>query len=83
MKSNEMRPERSYCGHWMHFKCMDLFVNSPPFLRDCPDKDCDSKKFGSTNFKVDEISVKTREKQYMHQEQQNNEADDICNLLGI
>jgi hypothetical protein len=21
-----MRPERSYCGHWMHFKCFEEFV---------------------------------------------------------
>ena len=66
MKTNEMRPERSYCGCWMHYKCMDEFVNTPPFLRPCPNKECDEKKFGSTNFKVDEVSVKTREKVYMH-----------------
>jgi hypothetical protein len=38
MKTNEMRPERSYCGHWMHYKCFEEFVNTPPFLRVCPDK---------------------------------------------
>ena len=28
-----MRPERSYCNHYMHYKCFEEFVNSPPFLR--------------------------------------------------
>ena len=23
IEDDEMRPERSYCGHWMHFKCFE------------------------------------------------------------
>tara|TARA_B110000285_G_C14988555_1_gene545110 strand:+ start:792 stop:971 length:180 start_codon:yes stop_codon:yes gene_type:complete len=59
-----MRPERSYCGHYMHYKCFDEFVNAPSFLRECPDPKCEM-MFGSKNFKMDEGSVKSREKQYM------------------
>jgi len=36
VKTDDFRPERSYCGHWMHFKCFDEFVNTPPFARECP-----------------------------------------------
>ena len=62
-----MRPEKSYCMHWMHYKCFEKFVNEPPFLRDCPVEEC-PQKFGNTEFKVDPISVKSREKVYMQEE---------------
>lgn len=30
-----MRPVRSTCGHWLHHKCMDQWLSSPPFLHYC------------------------------------------------
>lgn len=27
MDEDEMRPEKSYCLHWMHYKCFEKFVN--------------------------------------------------------
>ena len=82
IKEDEMRPEKSYCLHWMHFKCFETFVNTPPFLRDCPIEGC-SYKFGSINFLIDEASVKSREKVYMQTEQKMGEEDDMNRLLGI
>jgi hypothetical protein len=35
-----MRPERLYCGHWFHNKCIDEFVNTPPFNSLCPSDGC-------------------------------------------
>ena len=64
IKIDLMRPERAYCGHWMHFQCFDDFVNSPPFLRDCPTPNC-KEEFGSRAFKMDPGSVKSREKVFM------------------
>ena len=58
------RPERSYCGHWMHYLCFEKFVNEPPFLRKCPSEKCEE-HFGSLTFKLDEMAVKSREKVYM------------------
>ena len=66
-KDDGKRPERSYCNHWMHYQCFEKFVNEPPFLRDCPADKC-TMKFGSLNFKMDEGSVKSREKNYMQEE---------------
>ena len=62
-----MRPERSYCGHWMHYKCFEEFVNQPPFKRTCPHPECEE-DFGSRNFPLDTTSVKSREKVYMQAE---------------
>ena len=64
IKTDGMRPERSYCGHWMHYNCAFDFVNQPPFLRQCPDPKCEE-DYGSRNFLLDEGSVKSREKVYM------------------
>lgn len=77
-----MRPEKSYCLHWMHYKCFEQYVNEPPFLRDCPVEGC-TYKFGSPEFKVDEASVKSREKVYMQVEQKMGEEDDMYRLLGM
>lgn len=63
-KIDVMRPEKSYCMHWMHYECFENFVHAPPFLRECPHKDC-KKMFGSNHFKLDEANVKSREKNYM------------------
>ena len=35
-----MMPERAFCGHWFHVKCMYEFVNEPPFKRECPVGGC-------------------------------------------
>jgi hypothetical protein len=82
IKEDEMRPEKSYCMHWMHYSCFEKFVNEPPFLRKCPMENCNS-KFGSINFKVDEITYKSREKAYMQVEQKMGEEDDMYRLLGM
>ena len=64
--SNGMMPERAFCGHWFHTKCFEEFINEPPFKRDCPADGC-SKKLASTNFPIDETSVKQREKRWLQQ----------------
>ena len=30
-----MRPVRSTCGHWLHYKCLDVVLTTPPFARQC------------------------------------------------
>lgn len=64
IKVDVKRPERSYCGHWMHYECFEQFVNEPPFIRVCPMYGCEE-NFGSKNFLLDMMYVKSREKTYM------------------
>ena len=81
-KESDMRPENSYCGHWMHFKCFMEFVNEPPFLRVCPYPNC-GENFGSSNFKIDEGTIKTREKAFLQEQQKRGEQEDMDKLLGF
>ena len=30
-----MRPIRTFCGHWLHWKCLNHLLTSPPFIREC------------------------------------------------
>lgn len=30
------RPMRTFCGHWLHFSCLDEWLTTPPFIRKCP-----------------------------------------------
>ncbi len=33
---SEMRPMRTFCGHWLHYKCLNDWLTTPPFVRQCP-----------------------------------------------
>lgn len=35
MTKSERKPIRSVCGHWFHYKCLDEWLTTPPFLRQC------------------------------------------------
>jgi hypothetical protein len=35
MTRSERKPIRSICGHWFHYKCLDEWLTTPPFLRHC------------------------------------------------
>ena len=32
-KEHSLKPMRTYCGHWLHFKCLNDWLTSPPFIR--------------------------------------------------
>ena len=58
-----MMPVRAFCGHWLHSKCFEEYINEPPFKRECPTEGC-TKVLASNEFPVDEVSVRMREKKY-------------------
>jgi ubiquitin-protein ligase len=33
---SEMKPMRTFCGHWLHYKCLNDWLTTPPFVRQCP-----------------------------------------------
>ena len=64
-KDNDgMMPERAFCGHWIHNRCFDEYINEPPFKRECPTGGC-GKALASDAFPVDNVSVKQREKRWL------------------
>ena len=32
-KEGVQKPMRTYCGHWLHFKCLNEWLTTPPFIR--------------------------------------------------
>lgn len=35
-KKSSRKPMRTFCGHWLHHQCLDTWLTTPPFIRDCP-----------------------------------------------
>jgi hypothetical protein len=33
--SGGKKPMRIFCGHWLHYDCLDNWLSTPPFVRDC------------------------------------------------
>lgn len=33
---HSMRPMRTFCGHWLHHHCLNEWLSTPPFVRNCP-----------------------------------------------
>jgi len=31
-----LKPMRTFCGHWLHFQCLNEWLTTPPFVRMCP-----------------------------------------------
>lgn len=49
---HEMVPERAFCGHWFHSKCIEDMINEPPFKHQCPYEGCEQ-TLASNNFSSD------------------------------
>ena len=76
-----MMPERAFCGHWLHTRCFEEFINTPPFKQICPFAGC-TKALASNDFPVDAVTVKQREKKWLQREQKAGELDDVDSLFG-
>lgn len=35
-KKASEKPMRTFCGHWLHFHCLNEWLTTPPFVRSCP-----------------------------------------------
>ena len=33
---SDKRPMRTFCGHWLHYHCLNEWLTTPPFKRQCP-----------------------------------------------
>jgi hypothetical protein len=77
-----LMPERAFCGHWLHYKCFDEFVNTPNFKRPCPHDKCD-KIMASQNFEGSVQAIKNREKRWTNEQAKLGEADQMAILFGL
>ena len=55
-RSHKQRPMRTFCCHWFHYSCLNEWLTTPPFIRNCkicdrriwhPDWPDDVKKLGT------------------------------------
>jgi len=44
-QARAMRPVRTYCGCWYHYKCLNTFMTEPPFGASCPSPGCGRRVF--------------------------------------
>ena len=60
-RSHKQRPMRTFCGHWFHYHCLNEWLTTPPFIRNCkicdrriwhPDWPDDVKKIGSIHLLI-------------------------------
>ena len=58
-RSHKQRPMRTFCSHWFHYNCLNEWLTTPPFIRNCkhcdrriwhPDWPDDVKKLGIYSF---------------------------------
>jgi len=74
---SESRPMRTFCGHWLHWNCLDEWLTSPPFIRQCPV--CD-RRIWHPDWPEDH---KLLEKAWAKKEEKNREVSDVASLLGF
>jgi hypothetical protein len=76
-RAHRDRPIRTYCGHWLHYGCLDDWMTTPPFIRQCPV--CD-RRIWHSDWPDD---VKILERAWQNQEAKRRELADVSDLLGF
>jgi len=74
---SDMRPMRTYCGHWLHHKCLDMWLTTPPFIHKCPV--CD-RRIWHPDWPEDH---KRLEKAYNAQQAKLREMSDVSDFLDM
>ncbi len=74
---SELRPMRSGCGHWLHFKCLNEWLTTPPFLHNCP---VCSRRVWHPDWSDD---VKTMERAWQSKQAKLREMSDCADFLDM
>ena len=74
---SDKRPMRTFCGHWLHWNCLDEWLTSPPFIRQCPV--CD-RRIWHPDWPEDH---RLAEKAWAKKEEKNREVNDVAQMLGF
>ena len=76
-KTHPDRPIRTYCGHWLHYDCLNTWMTTPPFVRQCPV--CD-RRIWHPDWPED---IKILERAWQNQQAKERELADVSDLLGL
>jgi len=75
-KSNA-RPMRTYCGHWLHWSCLNTWLTTPPFIRQCP---VCNRRIWHPDWPAD---PKQLEKAWQMKECREREQNDLAGMMGF
>ena len=72
-----MKPMRTYCGHWLHYRCLNEWLTTPPFVRMCP---VCQKRIWHPDWPED---YKVLERAWQNQEARKREMSDVSDFLDM
>jgi hypothetical protein len=75
--SSKLRPMRSLCGHWLHHDCLNTWLTTPPFARNCPA--CE-RRVWHPDWPSD---IKQLERAWQNQEARKREMSDVSDFMGF
>lgn len=73
----QKRPVRTFCGHWLHFDCLDEWLTTPPFIRHCP---VCGKRIWHPDWPED---VKQVERAWQNEQARKREMADVADFLDL
>jgi hypothetical protein len=69
---SDSRPMRTFCGHWLHWNCLNEWLTTPPFVRNCPV--CTNRRIWHPDWPED---YKQLEKAWQTREARKREMSDV------
>eukprot|EP01039_Chlorochromonas_danica_P008258 gene8258-9107_t len=75
-KSNN-RAMRTFCGHWLHWNCLNEWLTTPPFVRQCP---VCTRRIWHPDWPED---YKQLEKAWQSKEARKREVSDVSDFMGV
>jgi hypothetical protein len=74
---SERRAMRTYCGHYLHWNCLNDWLTSPPFVRQCP---ICNRRIWHPDWPED---YKQLEKAWQSKEARKREVSDVSDFMGM
>ena len=74
---SDRRAMRTYCGHYLHWNCLNDWLTSPPFVRQCP---ICNRRIWHPDWPED---YKQLEKAWQSKEARKREMSDVSDFMGI
>lgn len=71
------RAMRTFCGHWLHWNCLNEWLSTPPFVRQCP---VCTRRIWHPDWPED---YKQLEKAWQSKEARKREMSDVSDFMGM
>jgi hypothetical protein len=70
-------PIMAHCGHWLHYKCIDEHLTTPPFVKNCA---VCGDRISHTNWTSD---IAKLEKRWAQEQAKKRELTEIASMMGF